>query len=174
MRTRDVQALFDYSYWATWRLMAAVSRLPPATFTAASTTTWRNMRDTLVHTLDVEQSWRRRLQGEDRSVWDAQLDPDRFTTPAELEAYWRADAAETRAWLSGIDDTTLAATIDLGPKDQFPLWYFLVHVVTHSIEQRRDVTILLKQHGHEAPELEFLWYADSLGTASEGMTAETR
>jgi uncharacterized damage-inducible protein DinB len=65
-------------------------------------------------------------------------------------------------WLHGLDDERLAAIVDLGPKDQFPLWFFLVHIVTHGTEQRRDASILLKNLGYEAPELEFLWYADSL------------
>ena len=67
-----------------------------------------------------------------------------------------------RAWLTELDDAALAATVDLGPKDRFPLWYFLVHIVTHGIEQRRDAATLIKHFGAEPPELEFLWFADSL------------
>lgn len=33
--------------------------------------------------------------------------------------------------------------------------------LVHTLE-RRDVSILLKNFGHEAPELQFLWYADTL------------
>jgi uncharacterized damage-inducible protein DinB len=161
MRTPDVLALFDYNYWATWSLLAAAKTAPPEAFTAPRTITWRNLRDTLVHTLDIEQSWRRRLQGEPREVWDAELSADRFTSPAELEDYWRADAAEMTTWLSGLGDEAIAAVVDLGPRDRFPMWFFLVHVVTHGIEQRRDVETLLTQLGVIVPELEFLWYADS-------------
>jgi hypothetical protein len=42
------------------------------------------------------------------------------------------------------------------------MWLFLVHIVTHGIEQRRDVATIVTQLGIEVPELEFLWYADSL------------
>jgi uncharacterized damage-inducible protein DinB len=162
MRSQDVLALFDYSYWATWSLLAAISKAPPDAFTAPRTFTWRNLRDTLVHMLDVEQSWRRRLQGEAREIWDAELSAERFSSPSELETYWRADAAEMTIWLASLDDAALAAVVDLGPRDRFPLWIFLVHIVTHDIEQRRDVATLLTQLGVEVPELEFLWYADSV------------
>ena len=162
MRNQDLVALFDYSYWATWTILAAVKAMPIEAFTEPVTITWRNLRDTLVHTLDVEQSWRRRLLGEPKEVWDAELSAEGFPTPAELETYWRSDAAEMRAWLAELDDAALAATVDLGPKDRFPLWYFLVHVVTHGIEQRRDAATLIKYFGAEPPELEFLWFADSL------------
>lgn len=48
------------------------------------------------------------------------------------------------------------------PCDGDRLWYFLVHIVTHGIEQRRDVATLLRSFGADPPQLEFLWYADSL------------
>ncbi len=162
MRKRDVLALFEYNYWANWQVVGAAGQLSHEQFTAPTAITWRDLRGTLVHTLDVEQSWRRRLRGEDRTVWDGELAADRFGTAAELEAYWRSDAREMLSWLDDLDDQRLAATVDLGPRDQFPMWYFLVHIVTHGTEQRRDISILLKNFGHEAPELEFLWYADSL------------
>lgn len=163
MRSTDLRTLFAYNYWATWQVLAAVREIPADEFTAGTSIAWRGLRDTLVHTLDVEQSWRRRLQGADESVWSSELPADRFETPGELETYWRTDAAEMLDWLDGLDDAALAKTIDLGPKDRFPLWFFLVHIVTHGIEQRRDTSILLKNLGHEPPELEFLWYADSIG-----------
>ncbi len=162
MRQTDVIALFEYNYWANWTVLGATTKASVEQFTARKTVTWRNLRGTLVHTLDVEQSWRRRLQGEPKSIWDAELAAKKFETVERLEAYWRTDAAEMLDWLRSLSDDQLAAVIDLGPKDRFPLWFFLVHIVTHGTEQRRDVSILLKNLGLEAPELEFLWYADSL------------
>lgn len=162
MRQTDVIALFEYNYWANWTLLEAAAGVSVEQFTAPTTVTWRNLRGTLVHTLDVEQSWRRRLQGEPKSIWDAELPADGFESAEALTTYWRTDAKEMLDWLHHLDDEQLATIVDLGPKDQFPLWFFLVHIVTHGTEQRRDVSILLKNLGVEAPQLEFLWYADSL------------
>ncbi len=64
--------------------------------------------------------------------------------------------AELEAWLATLDDDAMAATVDLGGRDVFPLWFFLVHVVTHSAEQRRDAAVLLRMAGHPPPDLEFL------------------
>jgi uncharacterized damage-inducible protein DinB len=89
VRNPDILALFDYNYWATWTVLEAVKALPPEAFTKPSTVTWRNLRGTLVHTLDVEQSWRRRLLGEPKQVWDAELPAEDFATPAELETSWK-------------------------------------------------------------------------------------
>jgi uncharacterized damage-inducible protein DinB len=162
VRKSDVLALFDYGYWATWQLLDVAKQAPAEEFTRPTELTWRNMRGTLVHTLDVERSWRERLQGSPKEIWDVELPEDQFASAAELEVRWRQDADVMRRWLSGLDDSDLAATVDLGPRDRFPMWFFLVHIVTHSIEQRRDVALLLKQGDQKVPDLEFLWYADSL------------
>jgi uncharacterized damage-inducible protein DinB len=162
MRQTDVIALFEYNYWANWTVLETAAKATVEQFRARKSITWRNLRGTLVHTLDVEQSWRRRLQGEPKVIWDAELRAKRFETAEQLDAYWRTDAREMLDWLRGLDDEQLDAVVDLGPKDQFPLWFFLVHIVTHGTEQRRDASILLKNLGLEPPQLEFLWYADSL------------
>jgi rhodanese-related sulfurtransferase len=109
MRNPDILALFDYNYWATWTVLEAAKALPAEAFTAPSTITWRNLRGTLVRTLDVEQSWRRRLLAEPKEIWDAELPAEKFSTPAELETYWRSDAKEMRTWLAGLDDAAMAA-----------------------------------------------------------------
>ena len=168
MRQGDVAALFDYTYWANRQILAAAAAVPVELFTAPSTITWRNLRDTLVFTLDVERSWRRRLRGEPREKWDAALPPEDYPTVEELAKQWGRDEAEMRAWLDELDDDALATVVDLGGRNRFPLWYFLVHMVTHSAQQRRDAAILLTGAGHEPPELEFLFYADWLGDHPAG------
>ena len=163
MRRDDVLALFGYNWWANRQILATAGSAPADVFTAPSGITWRNVRGTMVHTLDVERSWRGRVRGEPRESWDVELPEEEFPTVAELAERWARDEAETRSWLEGLSDDDLEAIVDLGGKDRFPLWYFLLHVITHSAQQRRDVVVLLTNAGHPPPEIEFLNYADSLG-----------
>jgi uncharacterized damage-inducible protein DinB len=162
MRTADIQALFDFTYWADRQILRAAAALPSDDFTRPVAITYRNLRGTLVHTLDVEMSWRRRLRGEPQEVWDASLSVDDYPTADVLADAWASDEAEMHAWLASLNDEDLAAIADLGNTDRFPLWYYLVHIVTHSEQQRRDAQIILAHFGHEPPDLEFLYYADSL------------
>ena len=163
MRRADVVALLDYSYWANRRTLDAAADVPLERFTAPSGgLTWRGLRGTLVHLLDVERSWRRRLRGEAPESWQASLREDDYPTPDALRDACEHDEAEMRAWLADLDDERLASVVDLGGKDRFPLWYFLMHVLTHSIQQRRDATLLLDRAGHGPGELEFLDYEDWL------------
>ena len=162
MRTADIQALCDFTYWADRQILRAAAALPTEDFTRPVAITYRNLRGTLVHTLDVEMSWRRRLRGEPKEVWDTSLSVDDYATAEVLANHWARDEAETRAWLASLADDDLLAIADLGNADRFPLWYYLVHIVTHSEQQRRDAQLILRHLGHEPPDLEFLYYADSL------------
>jgi uncharacterized damage-inducible protein DinB len=158
----DLQRLFDYSYWATGQILRSAEELSQAEFVAPTDVTYRNIRGTLVHTLDVERSWRLRLRGEPQQTWESELAHDDFPNVRALADTWREDQAEMRTWLNGIDDEALDAVVDLGPKDRFPLSVFLLHIITHSAQQRRDAAILLERAGHSPPEIDFLYYADSL------------
>lgn len=167
MRTIDILALFDFTYWADRQLLDAAAAVPADDLVRPASITYRNLRDTLVHTLDVELSWRRRLRGEPKELWDASLQVDDYPTIGALRDHWTADEAEMRTWLGPLTDDDLVAIVDLGNSDRFPLWYYLVHIVTHSEQQRRDVQILLRDLGHAVPDLEFLYYADSVEPAPE-------
>jgi uncharacterized damage-inducible protein DinB len=162
MRRDDILALLDFNYWANRQILAAAAQLPTEAFTAPVAYTYRNLRGTLVHTLDVELSWRRRLRGEPREVWDQSLVDDDYPTLADLAAQWADDEVQMRAWLQSLSDDDLAAVVDLGNDDRFPLWYYLVHIVTHGVQQRRDAALIIENAGHTPPEIDFLYYADTL------------
>ncbi len=167
MRTIDILALFDFTYWADRQLLDAAAAVPADDLVRPASITYRNLRDTLVHTLDVELTWRRRLRGEPKELWDVSLEVDDYPTIGALREHWTADEAEMRTWLGSLADEDLVAIVDVGNSDRFPLWYYLVHIVTHSEQQRRDVQILLRDLGHSVPDLEFLYYADSVESAAE-------
>lgn len=163
MRKADVMALVDFGYWATHRILNAAEHVPADVARAPATVTTRNLWDTLIHDLDVEWSWRLRLRGEPPEAWgpEAELRPDDFPTVESLRERWSRDEMETRTWLKTLSDDALAGKIDLGGKDRFPLWYFLMHMVMHSAQQRADAATLLSAAGHSPGDLDFLDYADS-------------
>jgi uncharacterized damage-inducible protein DinB len=172
MRWDDIAVLFDFNYWANRQIVLACAEIPSEAFTAPPAYTYRSLRGTLVHTLDVELSWRRRLRGEPHDVWDQSLVDTDYPAVSVLHEHWTRDEAEMRAWLQAMADDELAAIVDLGNADRYPLWYYLVHVVTHSAEQRRDAALILENGGHSPPNLEFLYYADSLtARAANSVTA---
>lgn len=169
MNPKDFRALFEYSYWANEQLLAAARPLDSDAFTAPSEISYRGIRGTLVHTLDVERSWRRRIRGEPPETWDVDLPEGDFADVDALRSTWRQDQEETLLWLDRLDQNAIDAVVDLGPRDRFPLSTFLLHVLMHSAQQRRDVALLLERSGQPPPEIEFLNYADSRTASGTGL-----
>jgi uncharacterized damage-inducible protein DinB len=165
MRQSELATLFDYMYWANRRILAAAARLTVAQFTLPSVIAGRDLRATLVHTLDTECSWRLRLQGGEGES-SKPLAVSDYRNVAALAEHWARDEAEMRAWVASLDDDVLART----PNDRrahFPLWYYLLHMVTHSQQHRSESAQLLTQLGRSPGDIDFLDYADSARAAAK-------
>ena len=164
MRTPDILHLYGFNYWGNRHLLDVAKQLTPEQWTAPSDITERDLRGTLVHTLDVEWSWRLRLQKRPKEEWgpEVELNPAHYPDVATLAEHWARDEREMLDWIRSLGDDALAATWSDSPKNAFPLWYFLVHLVTHSQQQRSDAAILLTRAGHSPGNIEFLDYADTL------------
>ena len=175
MRRKDLETLFGFSYWMKDRVLACAAKLTTAEFQAPSGLTTRDLRGTLVHTLDVEGSWRARLQGRPAEVWKKELPLSDYPTAKALIDHWQRDEREMRAWLASLDDERLAQIHDLEPgsppKERFPLWYYVLHIHTHTQQQLGDAAVLLTRMRQSPGNIEFLEYADFLhreGTRPEG------
>jgi uncharacterized damage-inducible protein DinB len=163
MRQADIDGLFGYLYWLRDRALEEASRLPGDAFRSHDTVAYRDLRSTLVHELDVERSWRRRLRGEPREAWDADLAPDDYPDAASLATDWRRDEAEARDWLAGLTDDELAAPVIANGLEGFPLSTYLVHVVMHGVESFAAAAILLNRAGSAMGDVGFLDYIDTAG-----------
>ena len=97
MHATDLTALFEYLYWIRDRALSRAAELTPERFVDPATVAYRDLRATLVHELDVERSWRLRLQGQPDAFWDITLDAADYPDVASLAEHWQADEAETLA-----------------------------------------------------------------------------
>ena len=100
-----------------------------------------------------------------RGEWNKALSLSDYRNVAALADHWKRDEAEMRAWVASLDDEALARSADLDPKERFPLWYYLVHMVTHSHQHRAESAQLLTQLGRSPGDVDFLDYADSARAA---------
>ncbi len=126
MRRAEVETLFDFLYWLRDRVLAAAADLPDDDFLATESINGRDLRATLIHELDVEWSWRERLQGiapADGSP--TELIPDDYPTVADIAEHWHRDEVVMRAWLAGLSDDALAADCNVEGKSGYPLSAFV-------------------------------------------------
>jgi len=162
MTGSDVVILFDHLYWMRDQVLAAAAE-PGVELADPAPPTIRSLGATLVHELDVEWSWRERLAGPDPSAFspdDVELNPADFPTVDAIRERWLADEIEMRAWLGGLSDADVSGPCRAERNRSHPLWYHLVHVYTHAMQQFSDCAVLLTRAGHSPGEIDFLEFAD--------------
>lgn len=158
MRADDVELLFDHLYFVRDRILEAALRAP-STLVDEAPPTIRDLRTTLVHELDVEWSWRERLDGPDPTTFDEAIDELTVEDLPDLDAItdrWRRDETEMRAWLARLGDDGLAGSCRAETPSRHPLWYHVMHLYTHAIQQFSDAAVLLTAAGQSPGELDFL------------------
>ena len=167
MRISEATTLIDYLYWTRDAVLAAAAQLEGGEFTGTDTVTTRDMRATLVHELDVQWSWRERLKGADWDEWgpDADLTADDYPTIESLREHWARDEADMRAWLASLTDADLDAP-PVREEDRLPLWQFVMHLVSHGIQQFSEAAVLLTRAGHSPGDIGFLEFVASRSAPS--------
>lgn len=164
MQQNDVGEHFAYLYWIRDRALAQAAELTTEAFVDRTPVAFRDLRTTLVHELDVERSWRLRLQGAPSDVWDITLQVGDYPDVAALADEWQRDEADTLAWLSGLTEGDLAAPVTANGLEGFPLSTYLVHVVMHGVQSLSAAAILLHLRGQSMGDVDYLDYVDELGS----------
>jgi uncharacterized damage-inducible protein DinB len=162
----DVNDRFGYLYWVRDQALRQAAKLTTEAFVDPAPAAYRDLRGTLVHELDVERSWRLRLQGTSNDVWDVTLQPADYPDLATLAEHWRRDETDMLAWLSSLTDDDLAAPVTVNGLEGFALATYLVHVVMHGIESFSAAAILLHQRGHSMGDVGYLDYVDTTVSSS--------
>lgn len=163
MRPTDVAALFGHLYFLRDRILTAAD--DPSIDLDAPTPTLRTLRQTLVHELDVEWSWRERLRGADPTRFspdDEELDPADFPTVAAIRDRWLEDEREMRGWLATLDEAALNGPCRAEKDRSHPLWFHLQHLYSHGLQQLADAATILSAAGRSPGELDFLEYVEQV------------
>ena len=143
-----LRLLFQYNQWADRRMVEACSALTNEQFTRDLGSSFRSVRDTLVHLYGAEWVWNERIEGR---------------SPASLVAGTGfPDLASVRAKLEEMDNFYIEYVTRLTPQDlervihyksfagdEFsnPLWQTLHQLTNHASYHRGQIITLLRQLG---------------------------
>jgi uncharacterized damage-inducible protein DinB len=166
VRSDDILTQFEFLFWLRDRALAKSADLSVDEFLDPATVAYRDLRSTLVHELDVERSWRLRLQGAPTEVWDIVLEATEFKDVATIADAWQSEEADALEWLSALGDDELASPVTANQLEGFALSTYLEHVVMHGVESFSAAAILLHRTGHSMGDVGFLDFIDTLGRAT--------
>ena len=170
MATLSIPFLVDYLYWMRDRVLEAAAALDDAEFLATPRMHDRDLRATLAHELDVEMSWRGKLQGLPVDQWGpaAEIKAEQFASLAELRAAWADHERRTRAWLATLSPSDLETPTSVNGLDGRPLATYLVAMVMHGITELVAAAAILEQLGHPTGDLGLLNFLDAASGAAPG------
>ena len=161
MELDRMKALMDYNAWANGRLIDAVSKLTTEEYTKDLGSSYRSVRDTLVHVMSGEWVWLMRCKGVSPRTMLPPLD---FPTISSLKARWTEIMHQQSEFIDSITEESLRTLITYenfqGEIFTYALWQILQHVVNHSSYHRGQVTTLLRQLNAEPIATDFLVFYD--------------
>jgi uncharacterized damage-inducible protein DinB len=158
-----VALLLDYLYWLRDRVLATATELSDNAYRNAPVVGARDLHATLVHELDVEWSWRRRLR-DDPDVYDkaAELTPADLPDLPSLAGRWHADEREMREWLAGLEPGELDKPVTRNGLEGHSLAVYLTHVIEHGVTELATAAAILHGIGRSTGDLGVLDALDDL------------
>ena len=148
MDRTDLQTLLDYHYWARDRMLDAAEKLTAEQFTRDLGSSFRSVRDTLVHTYSAEWAWHSRWRGVSPT---SPRKADEYPDVATVRAQWADLEKNVRGFLADLDEAGLSRVIEYkmfsGQPGSTPFWQMLHHMVNHASYHRGQVTTMLRQLG---------------------------
>jgi uncharacterized damage-inducible protein DinB len=153
MNAVDIRTLVDYHYWARDRVLAAAGTLAADAFTRDMGSSFKSVRDTLVHTYSAEWAWCERWNGRSPT---AHVPPGSVPDVAALRSRWSELESHVRTVVenraAGGLDGVIEYTMMNGEPRASVFWQMLQHVVNHASYHRGQVTTMIRQLGGAPPE----------------------
>jgi uncharacterized damage-inducible protein DinB len=159
MTVNDLEALYDYGYWANQKLFAVLSMLTAEEFTRTVAGSYGSIRNTMVHILSAEAGWLDRCGGPPRGP---RLKPEDFPTVKSVEHAWHKVETQVREFLTTLNGEDLTRDVEYevaqGTKRSMPLGELMQHAAIHGAHHRGQVALLLRLLGHVPGNFDFLFY----------------
>lgn len=152
MTPDEIRLLYDYNSWANHRILDAASALTDEQLTRDLGSSFRSVRDTLVHIMGAEWVWLERWW-HGRSP-TALLPAAEYSNLTSVRAHWAEIERDLLGFVAGLTAADLARVYEYrttqGTPSANPLWQMLQHLINHGTYHRGQVTAMLRQSGAKA------------------------
>ena len=160
MNKSQMIELYSYNDWANKKLLLnAVNHLENEEFIRDLSSSFRSIRDTMIHIIGAEELWLSRWTGEQGRTL---LNPDDFTTCTSLADRWDDFRNQIDSYLVSLTEEDLMEEISYknikGISYSLELWKQMLHVTNHSSYHRGQVVTMLRQLKKQTPSLDLIYY----------------
>jgi uncharacterized damage-inducible protein DinB len=171
MSPEQIRLLYEYNRWANRRALDACASLTEEQFTRDLRSSFRSVRDTLLHIMGGEWFWLERFRGRSPSAVPP-LEP--LPHPAAVCERWAMVERELLEFVTTRSAEDLARILDYrtteGSPNAQPLWQMMQHLVNHGTYHRGQVTTMLRQLGAAAVATDLiLYYREHNGETREAV-----
>ncbi|HTD42820.1 MAG TPA: DinB family protein [Bryobacteraceae bacterium] len=165
-----IRTHFDYTAWASARLVNAAGSLSPEELTKDFGTADHSVLGTLVHVYAADRIWYDRVHGNAPARF---IEPERDMHLHVLQNEWPVLLRRWHEWAAAQTEESLATKAsykDLkGNSYETPLGQIALHLVNHGTHHRGQVSGFLRAMGHVPPPLDLIaYYRELAATASAG------
>ena len=162
---RYVRTLYDYSAWATARVLDAAAALPSHFLTVPDVGAYGSIRDGLVHLVSAQKIYLARWQAPPPVAPPvSELDSESFADIASIRTRWEEIERATAAFVADQTDRDLERVVayvnSRGETWAYPLWQQMLHQANHATQHRSEVAALLTRYGRSPGWLDFLVFVD--------------
>ena len=159
MTVKDLERLYDYSYWANRKLFVVIAQLTPEEFTRTVAGSYGSVRNTLVHMLSAEWGWLDRCGGRQRGP---ALKAEDYPTAASLVEAWTKVETWMREFLTGLEDADVDRVVEFknprGETRSMTLGELMQHGANHGVHHRGQVALLLRALGYVPGNVDLLLF----------------
>jgi uncharacterized damage-inducible protein DinB len=138
--------LYDYHYWATRRMLAAMVGLASDQLMEPWGKGLGSLHATLTHTLHAEWLWMQRWQGRSPQEFPSN---DGLATIYDIRQRWEKQERDLRAFLAAQNEQSLVQVVAYkntkGEDFELPLYQMMAHVVNHATHHRAEIAEMLAQ-----------------------------
>jgi uncharacterized damage-inducible protein DinB len=160
-----LRSFYAYNAWANEKILVKSADVPYDDFIAPlEGVSFGSLRDTLSHTVLVQQNWLRRWQGVQRVEWPPleEFGPDCATIHVE----WARIEAETQAFIQTLDEAGLDRKIGYisraGEYYAYPLGRLMLHQVNHATQHRSEAAVILTRLGRSPGNWDYPIFLDEI------------
>jgi len=151
MNVEDFRILYDYNVWANNRTLESCTSLTDEQFIRDLSSSFRSIRDTLLHIVNAEWIWLERWHGRSPDTW-----PKDSEFP-NLESVRRRFAEIDRGlvdYVASLTNEDLQRVLHYktmaGVPQAEPGWQMLQHLANHGSYHRGQIATMLRQLGAKA------------------------